>query len=374
MVDTSLTSLKESIRAFRQQFDLIQSSPFLTHLTPSCSCVPNSVSLPRFSGDNPTVWVLKAEKYFVFHNILSEHKLSLTSFYFDGEALEWYRWLFHNKQLASWDHFVDKLLIHFRSRTRDKQREFLPIPRNKNHRAVDYSQAVSPSLVNISNSSSLQYLNEHSNRNNQSRAHTVFKEMSDKETSVETMVLPVIQVCHLAEQGNTSISLEFQYDVLAGNSEVDHMFDKMSEKKIDMEVEHSVINDLANLASHMFDEIFQTVSAFQREYGDLIMFDDNFLALPCVPSIFSRTQLMSRSIFDYFREFDHAKLPLSLYRFPPDQFGFSFPFDPGSSLLPVFFSAANYYLRIVIFYDALVIALYHNILDVTGQIHRDRSA
>ncbi|KAH0632909.1 hypothetical protein KY284_035695 [Solanum tuberosum] len=195
--------------------------------------------------------------------------------------------------------------------------------------------------------------------------------MSDKETNVETMVLPAIQVCHLAEQGNTSISLEIQYDVLAGNSEVDHMFDKMPEKKIDMEVEHSVINDSANLASHMFDEIFQTVSAFQREYGDLIMFDDNFLALP---SVFSRTQLMSRSIFNYFREFDHANLPLSLYRFPPDQFGFSFPFDPGSSLLPLFFSAANYYLRMVVFDDALVVALYHNILDVAGQIHRDRSA
>ncbi|KAH0694276.1 hypothetical protein KY285_021373 [Solanum tuberosum] len=257
MVDNSLTSLKESIRAFRQQFDLIQSSP--------------------------------AEKYFVFHNILSEHKLSLASFYFDGEALEWYRWLFRNKQLAGWDHFVDKLLIHFRSRPRDKQREFLPIPRNKNHRAVDYSQAD---------------LNEHSNRNNQSLAHTVFKEMSDKETNVETMGLPAIQVCHLAEHDNTSTSLEIQYDVLAGNSEVDHMFDKMPEKKIDMEVEHPVINDSANLASHMFDEIFQTVSTFKGEYGDLLM------------------------------EFDHANLPLSLYRFPPDQFECSFPFDPGSSLLP----------------------------------------
>ncbi|KAH0650869.1 hypothetical protein KY289_031108 [Solanum tuberosum] len=321
MVDNSLTSLKESIRAFRQRFDLIQSSPVLTHLTPSCSCVPNSVSLPRFSGDNPTVWVLQAEKYFVFHNILSEHKLSLASFYFDGEALEWYRWLFRNKQLAGWDHFMDKLLIHFRSRPRDKQREFLPIPRNKNHRAVDYSQA---------------NLNEHSNRNNQSLAHTVFKEMSDKETNVETMGLPAIQVCHFAEHDNTSTSLEIQYDVLAGNSEVDHMFDKMPEKKIDMEVEHPVINDLANLASHMFDEIFQTVSTFKGEYGDLLMFDDNFLSLPCWTSVFSRTQLRGRSIFDYFREFDHANLPLSLYRFPPDQFEFSFPFDPGSSLLPVF--------------------------------------
>ncbi|KAH0761439.1 hypothetical protein KY290_017512 [Solanum tuberosum] len=123
------------------------------------------------------------------------------------------------------------------------------------------------------------------------------------------------------------------------------VFAEMPDKKIDMEVEHPVINDSANSASHMFDEIFQTISAFKGEYGDLIMFDNSCLALPCLPSIFSCTQLMGRSIFYYFREFGHANLPLSLYRFPADQFGFSFPFDPGSSLLPVFLGVANYYSR-----------------------------
>lgn len=71
----------------------------------------------------------QAEKYFSFHNILSEHKLSLASFYFDGDALEWYRCLFRNKQLAGWDHFMDKVLICFRSRTRDTYSEFVPIPK-----------------------------------------------------------------------------------------------------------------------------------------------------------------------------------------------------------------------------------------------------
>ncbi|KAH0672452.1 hypothetical protein KY290_024691 [Solanum tuberosum] len=126
------------------------------------------------------------------------------------------------------------------------------------------------------------------------------------------------------------------------------VFAEMPDKKIDMEVKHPVIIDSTNLASHMFNENFRMVSAFKGEYGDLIMFDNNCLALPCLPSIFSRTQLMGRSIFNYLKEFGHANLPLSLYRFPPDHFGFSFSFDPGSSLLPVIFGAANYYSRMIV--------------------------
>ncbi|KAH0690489.1 hypothetical protein KY285_018863 [Solanum tuberosum] len=44
--------------------------------------------MSRFSGDNPLEWVIQTEKYFIFYDILSEHKLSWASFYLDGEALE----------------------------------------------------------------------------------------------------------------------------------------------------------------------------------------------------------------------------------------------------------------------------------------------
>ncbi|KAH0670260.1 hypothetical protein KY290_025687 [Solanum tuberosum] len=230
---------------------------------------PAPVELGRFRGENPEAWIFQAERYFDFYRIAETHKLTLASFYLNGEALEW-----------------------------DKQREFLPIPRNKNHRTVEYSQAVSPSLVNI-----------------------------------ETL----------------GPRLDSKYD-LKNNPKgyACKVFAEMPDKKIDMEVEHPMITDSTNLASHMFDENFQTVSAFKGEYGELIMFDNNCLALPCLPSIFSRTQLMGRSIFDYFKEFGHANLPLSLYRFPPDHFGFSFPFDPSSSLLPVILGAANNYSRMVV--------------------------
>ncbi|KAH0682245.1 hypothetical protein KY289_019997 [Solanum tuberosum] len=113
-----------------------------------------------------------------------DQKLNMASFYFYGEALEWYRWLFRNKQLAGWDHFGDKLMIRFRSRTRDTSRRFLPIPKNRNDRTVDYYQEAIPLWCNITNSSSPQ---------------------------------------------------SYQYNLFAKNSEVDHMFDKILEKGNDVD-------------------------------------------------------------------------------------------------------------------------------------------
>lgn len=49
-----------------------------------------SVGLSRFKGDNPESWVFQAERYFDFYHIAEDHKLTLASFYLDGEALEWY--------------------------------------------------------------------------------------------------------------------------------------------------------------------------------------------------------------------------------------------------------------------------------------------
>ncbi|KAH0696160.1 hypothetical protein KY285_012996 [Solanum tuberosum] len=59
---------------------------------------------------------VEVERYFDFYSILPEHQLSLASFYLDGEALEWYRWLFRNKQLVDWSHFAAKLILRFRKK------------------------------------------------------------------------------------------------------------------------------------------------------------------------------------------------------------------------------------------------------------------
>ncbi|XP_055814639.1 uncharacterized protein LOC129884347 [Solanum dulcamara] len=77
---------------------------------------PAPVELGRFCGENPEAWIFQAERYFDFYGIAETHKLTLASFYLDGEALEWYRWLFRNKQLVGWDHFAEKARIFFKKK------------------------------------------------------------------------------------------------------------------------------------------------------------------------------------------------------------------------------------------------------------------
>lgn len=74
------------------------------------------MELGRFRGENPEAWIFQAECYFEFYCITENHKLPQASFYLDSEALEWYRWLFRNKQLIDWEHFTSKLLIRFQKR------------------------------------------------------------------------------------------------------------------------------------------------------------------------------------------------------------------------------------------------------------------
>ncbi|KAM3322007.1 hypothetical protein P3S67_003158 [Capsicum chacoense] len=74
---------------------------------------PTPVEFPRFCGENPELWISKAESYFDFYEIADNHKLSLASSYLDGASLLWYQWLLQNKQLADWEHFAAKVLVRF---------------------------------------------------------------------------------------------------------------------------------------------------------------------------------------------------------------------------------------------------------------------
>lgn len=67
-------------------------------------------------------WIFQAEHYFEFYEIAENYKLSLASLYLDGKALEWYQWLFRNKQLADWKHFTAKVMIRFRKQHLESQR------------------------------------------------------------------------------------------------------------------------------------------------------------------------------------------------------------------------------------------------------------
>ncbi|KAM3337579.1 hypothetical protein P3S68_031904 [Capsicum galapagoense] len=60
--------------------------------------------------------MVQAEHYFNFYKIKEDQKLTVASFYLDGEALEWYQWLLRNNQLIDWPHFADKVRIRFKQK------------------------------------------------------------------------------------------------------------------------------------------------------------------------------------------------------------------------------------------------------------------
>jgi len=45
-------------------------------------------------------------QFFAFYNIPNEAKLPMVSFYMKGEALSWYKWMYHNHQLTDWEFFT----------------------------------------------------------------------------------------------------------------------------------------------------------------------------------------------------------------------------------------------------------------------------
>ncbi|KAL0291649.1 UNVERIFIED_CONTAM: hypothetical protein Sradi_7018500 [Sesamum radiatum] len=54
-----------------------------------------------------------AEQFFAFYQVAPESRLDMISFYMHGDALSWFKWMFNNRQLSSWDAFVRSLELRF---------------------------------------------------------------------------------------------------------------------------------------------------------------------------------------------------------------------------------------------------------------------
>src|ERR1044072_1528990 len=59
------------------------------------------LTLDHFDGTNPLDWIFQAEQYFSLHQISVEQLMDYVPFYMRGEALSWFKWMFHNNQLRS---------------------------------------------------------------------------------------------------------------------------------------------------------------------------------------------------------------------------------------------------------------------------------
>ncbi|KAL4282483.1 hypothetical protein GQ457_16G010960 [Hibiscus cannabinus] len=74
---------------------------------------PTPVQLARFSGFNPERWVPQADRYFDFYGIKEIDRLTISSFYLDDSAADWYDWMHRNRQLVGWNSFTDALIKRF---------------------------------------------------------------------------------------------------------------------------------------------------------------------------------------------------------------------------------------------------------------------
>ncbi|XP_011027642.1 PREDICTED: transposon Ty3-G Gag-Pol polyprotein [Populus euphratica] len=71
------------------------------------------LSFPKFSGNDPTGWVYKAEQFFEFQNIANDQRVQLASFHLEGLALQWHRWLTKYKGTLTWLEFTAAFLHRF---------------------------------------------------------------------------------------------------------------------------------------------------------------------------------------------------------------------------------------------------------------------
>ncbi|KAL0404604.1 UNVERIFIED_CONTAM: hypothetical protein Sradi_2101200 [Sesamum radiatum] len=74
---------------------------------------PPKLLLPSFDGTAPLDWLFQADQFFSFYQVPPAQRLPMVSFYMQGEALSWFKWMHSNHQLSSWDAFVRALELRF---------------------------------------------------------------------------------------------------------------------------------------------------------------------------------------------------------------------------------------------------------------------
>lgn len=82
--------------------------------TPQPHPVPASnhrmkLDVPRFDGSDPLGWIFKINQFFEFHGTSEQERLTIASFYMDGRALAWFKWMTDNGQFTSWPVFLQAL-------------------------------------------------------------------------------------------------------------------------------------------------------------------------------------------------------------------------------------------------------------------------
>jgi hypothetical protein len=78
---------------------------------------PMKMEFPRFHDDDPIVWLDRATQFFEYQHIGEGQKITLATFYLEGEANQWWQWLknvyLEDGQPITWEIFEKEILVRF---------------------------------------------------------------------------------------------------------------------------------------------------------------------------------------------------------------------------------------------------------------------
>ena len=75
------------------------------------------MDFPRYSEDDPTVWLDCVMQYFDYQGTREERKVALAAFHLEGEANRWWQWLKkvyrEENKVVTWEKFKKESLVRF---------------------------------------------------------------------------------------------------------------------------------------------------------------------------------------------------------------------------------------------------------------------
>jgi hypothetical protein len=71
------------------------------------------LDVPKFDGSDAMGWIFKISQFFDYHNTPEEDRLTVASFYMEGQALSWYQWMHRNNLITTWFGILQALETRF---------------------------------------------------------------------------------------------------------------------------------------------------------------------------------------------------------------------------------------------------------------------
>ena len=70
--------------------------------------------MSMFTGENPELWVFRAEPFFDINNLPENEKVKVAVVSFSQDEVDWYRWSNHRKKVESWEDLKERMIEFFR--------------------------------------------------------------------------------------------------------------------------------------------------------------------------------------------------------------------------------------------------------------------